>query len=192
MIEVCEPKKWLHLFLGLGHRPFCNPCNFDWIHCDWPMCDYKSKVFNLCALEFTFVMLQEELMFIKLFQDQTCNDIVLLHGFGIDEDFIKVHTDHSLHDEVLKDLIHHCLKGRRTVCKAKEHHQWFKHPTTCLKCSLPFITFLHSHILIPPSHIQFCEVLGTTKLVDKVRNERKWVVILDCYCIESVIVLDEA
>jgi len=51
MIEVCKPKEWLHLFLGLGHRPFCNSCNFDWIHCDWPMCDYKSKVFDLCVLE---------------------------------------------------------------------------------------------------------------------------------------------
>ena len=167
-IEVHEPKECLHLLLGLGHRPFCDSCDFDWIHCDQPMCNYESKVFNLCVLEFAFVMSQEELVFVKSLQDQTCNVTVLLHGFRVDEDVIEVHTDHSLHDEVLKDLIHHCLEGRRAVCKAKEHHQWFKQLMTHPKCSLPLITFLYSHILVPPSHIQFCEVLGATKLVDKV------------------------
>jgi len=134
------------------------------------MCDYKSKVFDLCALEFTFVMSQEELVFTESLQDQMCNVTVLLHGFSVDEDVIKVHTDHSFHNKVLKDLIHHCLEGRKTVCKAKEHHWWFEQPATHLKCSLPLITFLHSHILVPPSHIQFREVLGTMELVDKVRN----------------------
>jgi len=113
-------------------------------------------------------MSQEELVFMKLLQDQTHNVMMLLHGFSVDEDVVEVHTDHSLHDEVLKDLIHHFLEGRRTVCKAKEHHLWFEQPVTCPKCSLPFVTFLHLHILIPPLHIQLCEVLGTMKLVDKV------------------------
>jgi len=138
------------------------------------MCDYKSKVFDLCVLKFAFVMSQEKLVFAKSLQDQMCNMTVLLHSFSVDEDVIKVHTDHSSHNEVLKDLIHHCLEGRRTVCKAKEHHQWFKQPVTCLKSSLPLVTLLHSHILVPPSHIQFHEVFGTAKLVDKVQNEREW------------------
>jgi len=155
------------------------------------VCDYKSKVLNLCALEFAFVVSQEELVFAESLQDQMCNATVLLHGFSVDADVVKVHTDHSFHDKVLKDLIYHCLECRRTVCKAKEHHQWFEQPATHPKCSLPLITFLHSHILVPPSHIQFCEVLGTTKLVDKVQNEGKWVAILDCHCIEGTIVLDE-
>jgi len=150
MIEVCKPKEWLHLFLSLGHRPFCDSCDFDWIHCDQPMCDYESKVFDLHALEFTFVMSQEELVFAKSLQDQTHNATMLLHGFSVDEDVVKVHTDHFFHNKVLKDLIHHCPEGRRTVCKAKEHHQWFEQPVTCLKCSFPFITVLYSHILITP------------------------------------------
>jgi len=132
------------------------------------MCDYESKIFNLCVLKLTFVMSQEELVFTKSLQDQMCNVMVLIHGSGVDEDVIEVHTDHSLHNKVLKDLIHHCLEGRRTVCKAKEHHQWFEQLKTHPKCSLPFITFLHSHILIPPLHIQFHEVFGAMKLVDKV------------------------
>jgi len=101
------------------------------------MCDYKSKVFDLCALKFAFVMSQEKIVFAKSLQDQTCNATVLLHSLSVDEDVIEVYTDHSFHNEVLKDLIHHCLEGRRTVCKAKEHHQWFEQPTTRPKCSLP-------------------------------------------------------
>ena len=156
------------------------------------MHNYKSKVFDLCALKFAFVMSQEKLVFAKSLQDQPCNAMVLLHGFSVDEDVIEVHTDHSLHNKVLKDLIHHCLEDRRTVCKAKEHHQWFKQLTTHPKCSLPLVTFLHLHILVPPSHVQFCEVLGAMKLIDKVQNKRERVVILDRHCIEGMIVLDEA
>jgi len=119
------------------------------------VCNYKSKVFDLCALEIAFVMSQEEIVFAESLQDQMCNAMVLLHGFSVDEDVVEVHADHSFHNEVLKDLIHHCLEGRRTVCKAKEHHQWFEQPVTHLKHSLPLVTFLHSHILVPPLHIQF-------------------------------------
>jgi len=111
-IEVHEPKECLHLLLGLGHRPFCDSCDFDWIHCDQPMCNYESKVFNLCVLEFAFVMSQEELVFVKSLQDQTCNVMVLLHGSSVDENVVNAHADYSLHNEVLKDLIHHCLEGR--------------------------------------------------------------------------------
>jgi len=117
------------------------------------MCDYKSKVFDLCALKFIFVMSQEELVFAKLLQDQSCNATVLLHNSSVDEDVIEVHTDHSFHKKVLKDVIHHCLEGRRTICKAKEHHQWFEQPMTRLKRRLPLITLFHLHILVPPSHI---------------------------------------
>ena len=83
------------------------------------MHNYESKVFDLCVLEFAFVMLQEELVFMKSLQDQMCNATVLLHGFSVDEDVVKVHADHSFHNKVLKDLIHHYLEGRRTVCKPK-------------------------------------------------------------------------
>jgi len=156
------------------------------------VCDYESKVFDLCVLEFAFAMSQEELVFMKSLQDQTCNAMVLIPGFSVDEDVVKVHADHSIHNKVLKDLIHHCLEGGRTVCKAKEHHQWFEQPVTCLKCSLLFVTFLHSHILIPPSHIQLHEVFCAAKLVDKVQNERKRVAILDHHCIEGTIILGDA
>ena len=44
------------------------------------------------ALEFTFVMLQEELVFMKLLQDQTHNVMMLLHGFSVDEDVVEIHT----------------------------------------------------------------------------------------------------
>jgi len=122
----------------------------------------------LHVLEFTFVVSQEELVLTKSCQDQACDATMFIYGFSVDEDIIEVHTYYSFHNEVLKDLIHHCLEGRRTICKAKEHHQWFEQPTAHPKCSLPLITLLHSHILITPSHVQLCEVPCIMKLIDKV------------------------
>ena len=156
------------------------------------MCNYETKVFDLHMFEFTFVMSQEELVFTKLCQDQACNAMMFLYGFSVDEDAVEVHTHYSFHNKVLKDLICHCLEDRRTVCKAKEHHQWFEQSMTHPKCSFPLITLFHSHILISPSHIQLCEVLCTMKLTHKVQNETKGVAILDSHCIKGMIILDNA
>jgi len=64
-------------------------------------------------------------MFAKSCQDQVCDVMMFVYGFSVDEDIVKVHAHYSFHNKVLKDHIHHCLEGRRTVCRAKEHHQWF-------------------------------------------------------------------
>jgi len=135
-------------------------------------------------------MSQEEFVFMKSCQDQVCDAMMLIYEFGVDENIIEVHTHYSFHIKVLKYLIHHCLEGRRTVCKAEEHYQWFEQPATCAKCSLPFITLLYSHILITLLHIQLHQVFCTMKLIDKVKHERKGVAILDSHQIEGAIILD--
>jgi len=60
-------------------------------------------------------MLQEEFVFAKSCQDQACDATMLIYGFSVDENIIEVHAQYSFHNEVLKYLIHHCLKGRRTI-----------------------------------------------------------------------------
>ena len=117
---------------------------------------------------------------------------MFFHGFREYEDVVKVHTDDTFHDQVLKDLVHHCLKCGGTICETKEHYQGFEEPTACSECSLPLIAFLHVNILITPSNIQLCENLRTAKLIDKVRDEWEGVAILNCHCIECTIILDEA
>ena len=78
---------------------------------------------------------------------------MLCQRLGEDQDVIQVHTDHSFHDEVMEDVIHHCLEGGWTVGESEEHDQWFKEPPVGPECCLPLISLGDAHIVVPPLDI---------------------------------------
>jgi hypothetical protein len=108
---------------------------------------------------------------------------MLFNRFHEYEDIVKVDTNHAIHNEILKDVIHHGLKGRGGVRESEKHHQGLKEASICTKRSLPLIAFPHAHIVIPPSYIEFHEVLRTLELVDKLRNQGERVPVLDHHCV---------
>ena len=55
-----------------------------------------------------------------------------------------------------------------------------------------FITFLDTDIVVLPVDIKLDEVACTSEMVNKVRNEWKWIDILDSLWIECPIVLDKS
>ena len=96
------------------------------------------------------------------------------------------------HDEVVEQVVHHGLKGRRAVGKSEIHHQWFVESAVCPESSFPFIAFLDSDIVVSPSDIELGEEFGSPETMDQIVYERKWVTILFCDFIESLVVLYEA
>ena len=50
----------------------------------------------------------------------------------------------------MEDLIHHLLKCGRQITETKIHNERFEGPFVCGKCSLPFIAFVNSHIIVSP------------------------------------------
>ena len=75
---------------------------------------------------------------------------MFLPCFGEDEDVVQVHAYMPLHDEVLKDFVHHGLECSRAVCESEEHDQGFEESMIGVKCCLPLITFLDANIVITP------------------------------------------
>ena len=57
------------------------------------------------------------------------------------------------------------------------------------KHGLPFVPFFDSDIVVSPPEINLGEVLRSLELVDKLRNERERVVVLNCMLIQIPIVL---
>ena len=51
---------------------------------------------------------------------------MFFEAFREDENVIQVDTYHALHNQVLEDVIHHHLEGRKRVGQSKEHYQWFE------------------------------------------------------------------
>jgi hypothetical protein len=108
-----------------------------------------------------------------------------------DEDVVKVYTDHAFHDEVLENIVHHCLEGGGRVCESEKHHQGFIEAVISMKHRLPLVTLLHSNILVPPSYIKLHEEFCAVKLIHQFGDERKRILILDRDGVEHAIVLYE-
>src|SRR3981189_1781581 len=125
------------------------------------------------------------------FHDHAGNRVMFFQRRREDEDVIEVDGDNTLGDEVLKDLVHHRLEGRRAVCQSKVNHEWFEQAAISSKCRFPFITFFYPHIVIPPADIELGEVLCAFESVDEVVNEREGIAIFPSDEIQCAIVLDK-
>jgi hypothetical protein len=115
--------------------------------------------------EFTFVVLQEELVLSELFQNQSCNALMHFDALREDEDVIKVYTNHAFHDEVLENVVHHHLEGGGRISESEKHHQGLIEAAISMKHCLPLVTILHPNILVPPLHIELGEEFCASKLI---------------------------
>ena len=83
-----------------------------------------------------------------------------------------INVDYAHIQHIVEDFIHHLLECGRWVTETEIHNKRFKGPFVCGKCSLPFIAFANSYIVVSPSKIHLREELTTFQLVNKLRNEQ--------------------
>ena len=100
---------------------------------------------------------------------------------------IHIDNEPTFHEVISEDMVHEHLKGRRRVALAKEHN--FVKPIRSSESSLPLVSLLNPNIVIPLPDIKFGEVPRVFESVDKVRDTRKRVSILDCMRIHISVVL---
>ena len=62
-----------------------------------------------------------------------------------------------------------------------------------LEGCLPLVTFLYLHVIVSPSYVQFCKVLGLRagNPIYNIWDEGKWICVLYCHRIELLVVLNE-
>ena len=88
---------------------------------------------------------------------------------------------------------HHRLEGSRAVGEAKEHNQGFEKAPIRPEGSFPLVSLFDPHIVISPSYVQLCEVLGlgVRDLVDDIRDKGEWIGILHCHRVKLSVILEE-
>ncbi|KAG6863343.1 hypothetical protein C0993_011909 [Termitomyces sp. T159_Od127] len=154
------------------------------------MQDDQPQILDLGLLKLALLQFEVELMLAEAFQDLVCNLVVLLKRVSVDEDVVKVYAHYTLHDEVPKDVIHHCLKSGRTVGESKEHDEGFKQSTIGSEGSLPLVSFLNVHIVVALLDVQFGEVPHPLEVIDELGDEGERVAILHHHGIKDPVVLD--
>ncbi len=89
------------------------------------------------------------------------NDLpVFREGTGVNKDIIHIAYHLAVVDELMEDIIHHCLEHCRGVTQSKKHDSWFKQPLVSLEHSLPLVIFLDLHVIGSPVEIKYSEELS--------------------------------
>jgi hypothetical protein len=60
---------------------------------------------------FAQIRIQEEFVLAKSFQYQLCDAAMLCNVLCENKDVVEIHANDTFHDEILEDVIHHCLEG---------------------------------------------------------------------------------
>ncbi|KAG6875211.1 hypothetical protein C0993_010336 [Termitomyces sp. T159_Od127] len=155
------------------------------------MRDDQPQILNLGLLKLALLWFEVELMLAEAFQDLMCNPVVLLKCVSVDEDVVKIYAHYTLRDEVLEDVIHHCLESGWTVGESEEHDEGFKQSTIGPEGSLPLVSFLNAHIVVAPPDVQFGEVPHPPEVIDELGDEGERVAILHYHGIKDPVVLDQ-
>ncbi|KAF9799819.1 hypothetical protein IEO21_10499 [Rhodonia placenta] len=91
--------------------------------------------------------------------------------------------------EIMEDVIHHCLEGRREIGEAEEHHQGFIQSPVSYEGSLPFVTSFDPDVVVSPSDIELREECGTTELIYHLGDQQQGIAIFDRDRVQPAVVL---
>jgi hypothetical protein len=101
-------------------------------------------------------------------------DLIVFRGYN---EVVHIDFQPTLCDLFSEDVIYHCLKGCRGVGESKEHDYWFEEPFTHFEGCFPFVSLFDLDIVVAPLYVKFQEQLVSHKIVDKVINKGKGILI---------------
>ncbi len=90
--------------------------------------------------------------------------------FGEDQDVVKVNCYLAFGNEVMEDVVHYPLECGRRICEPEEHDGGLEQAKVRMECGLFFISFFDLDVVVSPTNVKLCEVLGPMKLVDKFQD----------------------
>ena len=86
-------------------------------------------------------------------------------------------------------MVHKCLKGGRSIAKAKEHDYRFAKTKWSDKCGFPLVFFLNMDIVVPPSDIELGKKGRILHVINQLRDEGKRVSIVNGMAVQVAVVL---
>ncbi|KAG5735370.1 hypothetical protein E4T56_gene12816 [Termitomyces sp. T112] len=171
--KFTKPRNACTSFLPLGSGHSATSATLHQVHLYGSVQNDQAEILDLGLFRLTLLWFEVELVLVEAFQDKASDLTVFFQHFGVDENVVKVYTHYALCNEVLEDVVHHCLESGGAVGLSEEHNEWFKQSLVGLEGGLPFISFLDVHIVVAPLDIQFSEVLCTLEVVDELGDEEE-------------------
>ena len=114
---------------------------------------------------------------------------MLFHCPSKNENVVQIHHYYALYDEILEDVIHHCLEGSQAVGHSKEHYQGLKQTAVGVEGCLSLVSGFNGYVVETPIDIQYSEVPSFTKLRHELGDQWQWILILHHHGVKSPVVL---
>ncbi len=111
-------------------------------------------------LELAFLWLEEQPLLSEGSKDLADGLPVFREGMGVNEDIIHIAYRLAIVDELMEDIVHHCLEHHRGVTQSKKHNSWFEQPSVSSEHDLPLVIFLDLHVVESPAEIKYGEELS--------------------------------
>ena len=112
---------------------------------------------------------------------------MILECSAIHHYVIQVHN-HEVVEKWLEHFVHERAKCGGCISKAKRHHKEFERLVPCCARCLWFVSLGDAHLVVLGVQVEFGEVPRFAKLVEQVRNQGNWILVLDSDFIEHSIV----
>jgi hypothetical protein len=151
------------ILLGRRHWPLCDSHDLDRVNLDTIVGDDDTEVLDMHLLKLALVVSQVELVFMQALHDYLADVVMFFQGVSEDEDIVQVDNNHPLQDEVVEDLVHHCLEGCGAVCQTEIHHEGFEQAVVCMESCLPFVTLLDADVVYPQWISSFIKYLASLR-----------------------------
>jgi len=169
-VEVGESEEGLHFLLIHQSGPLGDASNLDQVHRNRVVRNDHSEILDRGFLKLALVGTEVELMLLQQLQNTAGDLPVFFKDLHEDEDVVQIDHNYAFRDEVLKDVVHHCLEGGGTVHEAEEHDKGLIQAAVGPKGGFPLVSFLYPDVVEAPLDVQLCEILGSAEFRNQFRN----------------------
>src|ERR1700753_1253033 len=160
-VEVDEAQELLYILPVHRCRPGSDPGDLHRVHPDGVVRDDNPEVLNRRLLKLAFLRPEVELVLPQAPENLRDDSAVRTDVRVGNEDVIQVDHDISGKNEVLENVVHHGLEGRRGIGEPEVHHQWLEKPPVGPERRFPFVALPDPDIVKPPPDIELRKEPGS-------------------------------
>ena len=172
---------------GGRDRPLSDSADSVRLHRDAIRGNDETKEGHGGDVELALAELASQAIFTETRQDLFDVHYMLLERVREDEDVIQINDAEDV-EEIAKTIVSVSLERSRSVGEAEGHNEVFEVAIAGTESGFVFVAFCNPQLVVCIHHIQPGKVFRIFEAVEKLRDEREGIAVLDCDVVELVIV----
>src|ERR1700709_2091474 len=176
-VEIGRAKERLNVFNFPRLRPVADGLDFIGRHGETLRREAVAEIFDRVGVKLAFLGGCEKTMFAETAENFFDVRLVMIEVNGIDENVVNVHYNANV-EHICEDGIDEALESRRSIGKAKGHHQPLIGTVARAEGGFPLVTIGDANEVVRMPKVDLGIDFGTAGGIEEVGDQRKRVSIL--------------